>query len=190
MQPEQARAEANWNVQPGPTKAGEMGWAGGGGENLRRPESWPGLGTRRGHRAADKPRETSWSGLDFRGSLRQLTKKKQKTVPDQSGVRQLRCEGGKILTKGSNPSAGQDRWQRLGTAGRKEGPGEPRWSCRAHLLPTQQRPTDGFPSSWDHRQVQLRMSRPKRGSLPQTISFSTVSQSLSTSPLSGGLFWS
>ena len=164
-----------------------MGRAGRGGENLRRPESWPGLGTRRGHRAAEKRRETSWRGSDFRGSLRQLTKKRQKTVPDQSGVRQPRCEGGKILTKGNNPRVGQDGWQRLGTAGRKEGSREPS-VVLTRPPPAHPAKTHGGilqqvgPSSSAAEDVP-----PRRGSLPQTISFSTVAQSLSTSLLSGGL---
>ena len=122
---EQPRAEANWNVRPTPPMAGPMGQAGQGGGNLRRLESWPSVGTRRGHRAADKPRETCWRGSDFRGNLRQLTKKRQKIVSYQLGMRQPRYKGGKILTKGSNPRAGHGHWQRLGTAGRKEGSREP-----------------------------------------------------------------
>ena len=150
------------------------GWARGG--NLRRPESWPGVGTRKGHTATQTAREASWRGLDFRGSLRQLAKMRQKIVPDQPTVRQPRYEGSKMLTKEATRGRGVGISSDWALQGRRRGPESQVWSCHGHLLSTQQRPTSGFSSRWDHLQVQLRMPHPRRGSLPQITSFSIVPQ--------------
>lgn len=143
--------------------AGPMGQAGQGGGNLRRLESWPSVGTRRGHRAADKPRETCWRGSDFKGNLRQLTKKRQKIVSYQLGMRQPRYKGGKILTKGSNPRAGRGIGSDWALQGGRRGPESQAWSCHSHLLPTQQSPTNGFSSTWDRLQVQFEDVPPQEG---------------------------
>lgn len=121
------------------------------------------MGTRKGHTATQTARETSWRGLDFRGSLRQLAKMRQKIVPDQPTVRQPRYEGSKMLTKEATRGQGRTIGSDWALQGGRRGPESRVWSCHSHLLPTQQRPTNGFSSRWDHLQVQFEDVPPQEG---------------------------
>ena len=96
-----------------------------GGENLRRPESWPGVGTKRGHRATRTPRETSWRSSDFRGSLRQLARKRLKRLFLTSRVWDSWDVKVAKSWQGKQPEGGPGHGHRLGTAGRKKESREP-----------------------------------------------------------------
>ena len=93
-------------------------------------------------------------------------------IGDPSGKTEMR----KMLTKEATRGRGVGISSDWALQGRRRGPESQVWSCHGHLLSTQQRPTSGFSSRWDHLQVQLRMPHPRRGSLPQITSFSIVPQ--------------